>query len=234
MFEILDIALLACFWSGNGKLMQKQTTTATTISIQISKVLPKCQWSSTVMSKYAPQNSAHHFFFGHSTKSKMPCLFVRKPKKKSHRDRESDYTRWLTAKKFCLHSVHFQHFFVWFENMQCTSDVACIMLCCSGTTITTTTRTHNIIAFLSFAVPFWCYCCFIFFLSRMPTTTKHDECSTTSFITSEVDIWKTEKSKKQKVQKGKKFQPCCIFIWLTTIDNKKERCRKIHWLGRQV
>lgn len=222
MFEILDIVLLCLlvrrhfFWS----TIQISTKYYKSASDRQCGHVKICN----------TRQRAQHFFFGYSTKAeKIPCLFGQCLwwEENVEKDRASDYTRWLTAKKFCLH-CEFSTFFHAHTYIHITSAVACIILFrCNNRTYTQ----QHIIAFLSFAVPFWCYCCFAFFFI---SNTKYNK-TWWMFDDSvyHVRSWYMENQKRNKM-------PTVLhFYMITTIDNnnsdsnKKEHCRKIYWLGRQ-
>lgn len=197
----------------------------------IIKVLQKCQWSSTVMSKYAgkKKTTRNISFSGIQQKPKNAMfartMFVMRRERASERetktptwkkDRASDYTRWLTAKKFCLHCecstfFHIQHNACYICSRMHNIVSLCLVYC-TTLQVATATRTHNKIyncIFIICCVPFWCYCCaaYSFFLSA--NTEYHKTWWIFDDSVYHVRCWYMGNRKEEE-----KYQTSCISIWL--------------------
>lgn len=237
------MALLAPFcpskasWCKQQKQQQQQYQSKSTKCYKSASDRPRLcqnmQWKTT-----------HNVFFSRAFNNAENTMFVctifvmsKKRGTKKYTQRIPDYARWLTAKKFCLH-CEFSTFFSGLYLYMCAYSIWCRMHNIVFLCTQCTSYHHNSHTYTQFNCIFIICCAFlmllllIFFIAN---TKYHKTCWMFDDFVYHVRSWYMENQKKEKNTN--------LVAFLYDYDNwqqqqqrddKKEHCRKIYWLGRQV
>lgn len=198
MLKILDIGSVACSLALSVNTKAAAAAATSTKSTKCYKSASDRPWSCQNMQWKTTQN----IFFGHSTKPKIPCSFVRFLRwEKRKKQRNRLYTM-IDGEKvlFALWIFSIFHGTCMFVYMWIRMHKILFYSIQSPAAATAAIRTqYNCIFIWPVVVVVFVFVVF-FRKSQMPSTKKHDECSTSSFITFEADIY--EKSKKEEAKKN--------------------------------